>query len=125
MQFYWAETVVFIKKWQLIFLYSGWIGLVLRGRAFDHHNRNGGQGICQQKLPAGPGIWLIFQMPGGMLAAGIDSHIIRSSQVSFSDLIYRSKSRKQLYECGNIKLNEQELNLTNWVTIKLVVRIAH
>ena len=23
MQFYWAETVMFIKKWQLIFLYTG------------------------------------------------------------------------------------------------------
>ena len=28
----------------------------LEGRAFDHHSRNGGRGICQQKLPAGPGI---------------------------------------------------------------------
>ena len=24
----------------------------LAGRAFDHHSRNGGWGICQQKLPA-------------------------------------------------------------------------
>ena len=32
----------------------------LEGRTFDHHRRNGGRGICQQKLPAGPGIWTIF-----------------------------------------------------------------
>ena len=42
----------------------------LEGRAFDHHRRNGGRGICQQKLPAGPGIWMIFSnvrgMPGGL-----------------------------------------------------------
>ena len=56
----------------------------LEGRAFDHHRRNGGRGICQEKLPAGPGIWTIFlnargmpgDLPGGMLAPGIDSHII-------------------------------------------------
>ena len=37
------------------------------GRAFDHHSRNGGGwGICQQKLPAGLGIYLnnFFHMPG-------------------------------------------------------------
>ena len=33
----------------------------LEGRVFDNHSRNGGQGICQQKLP-GDG--------GGMLVAG-------------------------------------------------------
>ena len=83
MQFYWAETVMFIKIWQPITLYID--RMDLEGRAFDHHRRNGGRGICQQKLPAGPGIWTIFLnaggmpggLPGGMLAAGIDSHIIR------------------------------------------------
>ena len=50
MQFYWAETVTpCIKKWQLIFLYIGRIGL---------------PGVCPGVCP-----------PGGMLAAGIDSHI--------------------------------------------------
>ena len=36
------------------------------GRAFGRHSRNGGRGICQQKLPAGPGIWPIsvFKFPG-------------------------------------------------------------
>ena len=43
------------------------------------YSRNGG-GIFQQKLPAGPGILTIFSNArgfarGGMLAAGIDSHI--------------------------------------------------
>ena len=79
MKFYWAETVIFIKKWQLhvIFLCIGWMDR--GGQAFDHHSRNGGQGIGQQKLPVGPGIWPIFSnfqgLPRGMLAAGIDSHI--------------------------------------------------
>ena len=27
----------------------------LEGRVFDNHSRNGGQGICQQKLPGGGG----------------------------------------------------------------------
>ena len=36
----------------------------LEGWAFDHHRRNGGGGICQQKLPAWPGIWLFFKCPG-------------------------------------------------------------
>ena len=66
-----------------IFVLMDW-----RGRAFGHHSRNGGgRGICQQKLPAGPGICPIFSnarglpggLPGGMLAAGIDSHITRAS----------------------------------------------
>ena len=53
----------------------------LGGREFDYHSRNGGlgicqqkllagPGICQQKLLAGPGIWTIFSnaraMPGGL-----------------------------------------------------------
>ena len=42
----------------------------LEGRAFDHHRRNGGRGICQQKLPAGPVIWTIFSNARGMLARG-------------------------------------------------------
>ena len=52
----------------------------LGGRAFDHHSRNGERGICKRILPAGPGICPIFSnargLPGGMLAVGIDSHII-------------------------------------------------
>ena len=55
----------------------------LGSQAFGHHIRNEGRDICQQKLPAGPGIWQIFSsawglhggLPGGMLAAAIDSHI--------------------------------------------------
>ena len=58
---------MFIEKWQLIFVYW-WEGL--GGRAFDHHSRNGGRGICQQKLPAGPGICPIVSntrgLPGGL-----------------------------------------------------------
>ena len=34
----------------------------LWGQAFDHHGRNRERGICQQKMPAGLGIWPIFQM---------------------------------------------------------------
>ena len=36
----------------------------LGGRAFDHQSRNEGPGIYQQKLAAGPGIWIFFQMLG-------------------------------------------------------------
>ena len=56
----------------------------LGGRAFDHHSRNGGHGICQQKMPATPGISPFFQMLGvcpGPGDAGIDLHITK--QVSF------------------------------------------
>ena len=67
---------MFIEKSQLIFLYTvsvGWTG----GRAFDQHSRNGGPGICQQKLPAGWVFVQFFSNAGGgrMLAVGIDSHI--------------------------------------------------
>ena len=57
-------------------------------RAFDHHNRNGGRGICQQKLPAGPSIFQFFfqGLPGGMLAAGTNSHI----RPSFHSFISKS-----------------------------------
>ena len=46
------HAVMFIKKCRAtdIFYTSG------KGRVFDNHSRNGGAGICQQKLPAGPGI---------------------------------------------------------------------
>ena len=81
MQLYWVETIMFIKNWQLIFLYISWFdGL---GPGIDHHSRNGG--ICQQKLPTGPGIWPVFSNArsfpgvctgGGLLATGIDLHII-------------------------------------------------
>ena len=76
MQFYLAETVMFIKKLQLIFLYFGlmdWgvghltVVVGMRGRAFDHHSRNGGRGICQRKLPAGLGICPFFLMLGDLL----------------------------------------------------------
>ena len=49
---------------------------------FDHHSRNKGWGICQQKLPnAGQTVEQFFQMlgacqkGGGMLMAGIDSYL--------------------------------------------------
>ena len=79
---------MFIEKWQLMFLYIGrmdWGGGGGGRRAFDHHNRNGERGICQQKLRTGPSIFQFFFSGfarGGMLAAGIDSHI-RSSFHSF------------------------------------------
>ena len=67
------------------------------GRAFDHHSRNGrgGEGvICQQKMPAGPGISPSFSnawgLPRGMLAAGIDSHI-RYTQLEHSLVIREPK----------------------------------
>ena len=41
------------------------------GPGLDHHRRNGGRGICQQKLPAGLGIWIFFQMPGGLPGGGM------------------------------------------------------
>ena len=53
----------------------------LWGRAFDHHRRNGGGGAFANKnCPQGRAFDQFFQMPqgfarGGMLAAGIDSHI--------------------------------------------------
>ena len=64
-----------IKNWQLIFWSDG-----VGGRAFDHDSRNGGRGICQQNCPQGRAFDQFFQMPGvfpggGMLTAGIDSHI--------------------------------------------------
>ena len=54
------------------------------GQAFDRHSRNGGRGLCKQKLPAGPDICPVFSnargfpggLPGGMLVAGIDLHIM-------------------------------------------------
>ena len=53
----------------------------LGSRAFDHHGRKGGRGICQQKMPAGSGISPIFfnvrALPGGMLASRIDLHITK------------------------------------------------
>ena len=36
----------------------------LEGRAFDHHRRNGGWGICQQKLPQNRAFEQFFQMAG-------------------------------------------------------------
>ena len=42
----------------------------LRGRAFHHHSKNGGLGICQQKLPAGPGICPIFSKARGLPGRG-------------------------------------------------------
>ena len=50
---------------------------VLEGQVFDHYRgKGGGKVICQQKLPAAPGICPIFSNARGLLAAGIDSHII-------------------------------------------------
>ena len=65
---------MFIKKWQLIFLYTGRMAewgagplTVIVGR---------GAGHLPTKIAIGPGFWPIFQMlRGGMLAAGIDPHI--------------------------------------------------
>ena len=53
----------------------------LEGRAFDHHRRNGGRGICQQKFPAGLDIWKkIVKCPkyarGFARGNARDSHII-------------------------------------------------
>ena len=70
---------MFIRKWQLMSDGLGAGHLTVKVGTGD-------QGICQQKLLEEPGIWPIFlKMPGvcpwvlprrGMLAAGIDSHII-------------------------------------------------
>ena len=58
MQFYWTETVMFIKN--IAFnVYVYWSDE--RGyRAFDHYSRNGWQEICHQNLAAGSGICPIF-----------------------------------------------------------------
>ena len=71
MQFYWAAAVMFIKMMvtnNFVYWSAG-----LEGPAFDHHRRNGGRGICQQKLLVGLGIWMIFQMPGGLPGEGMFS----------------------------------------------------
>ena len=52
------------QKWQLIFSYIYWSDGVGE-RAFDCHSRNVERGICQRKMPAGPGIWpFFFKCPG-------------------------------------------------------------
>ena len=88
------KQLFFIRKWQLVFLYIGrmdwgaagratsifvyWSdGLGSRGQGIWSSSRNGGRGICQQKLPAGPGMHLtnFMQMSGvwrGMLSTEIE-----------------------------------------------------
>ena len=73
----------------------------LEGQAFDPHRRNGGPGIYQQKLPAGPDIWNFFSnargLPGGMLAAGIDPHIIAPEYTRMTQ--GSSDQGKEFYLC--------------------------
>ena len=57
----------------------------LGGRAFDHHRRNGGRGICQQKLPAGPGIWTIFLNARGGDARGWNWLAYKGVEMSLFD----------------------------------------
>ena len=68
MQFYWAETVMFIKIWQPITLYID--RMDWRAGHLITTEGTGVRGICQQKFPAGPGIWKFFSnargMPGGL-----------------------------------------------------------
>ena len=80
MQFYWAETVMLIKIWQLIILYID--RMDWRAGHSTTTEGTGGGAFAKKKLPAGPGIWTIFSnargmlegLPGGkMFAAGIDS----------------------------------------------------
>ena len=82
------------------------------GRAFNHHSRNGGRGICQQKLPAGLGICQIFSnsrglpggLPGGKLAAGIDSHIRVMAKYTITVIrLYKKKHGSlQQFLCGKV-----------------------
>ena len=80
MQFYWAETVIFIELWQLIILYIDWIDwsaghlTTTEGTgsgAFANNNCPQGREFEKNSnvrdMPGG--------LPGGMLAVGIDSHI--------------------------------------------------
>ena len=57
---------MFIKKWQLIYLS---IGMMNWGGGNSAIKVGTGSGICQEKLPAGPGILPIFSdardLPGG------------------------------------------------------------
>ena len=64
----------------------------LEGRAFDHHRRNGGGAFANKNCPQGQAFEQFFQMPGvypgvcpggGMLAAGVDSHISHEENVVF------------------------------------------
>ena len=72
MQFYWAETVMFIKIWQLIILYI----VRMDWRAGHLTTTEGtGTGHLPTKIARRAEHLIFFQMPGGMLAAGIDSHI--------------------------------------------------
>ena len=89
MQFYWAETVTFNKMATNTFVYwSDGLG----GRAFDHHSRNGERGICQQILPAGPGIWTMFsnsRVEGGVCGWNWLAHHKRKKKMFSNDEIKR------------------------------------
>ena len=76
---------MFIKIWQLTILYidrMDWRA----GHLTTTEGRNEGRGICQQTLPAGLSICTSLSnargmaegLPGGMLAAGTDTHISSS-----------------------------------------------
>ena len=64
-----------MKKWQSnisVYWSDG-----LRGQAFDHHSRNGGRAFANQNCLQGQAFDQFFQILGGMVGAGIDSHILQ------------------------------------------------
>ena len=100
----------------------------LGGREFDHQSRNGEWGICQRKLPAGPGIWPIFSnnrgLPGRMLAVGIDLYITREER-------YISCSNGYIYHVHDCQSHSNKNNSNNnnnnktqmTITIKILITI--
>ena len=90
------KQLCLLRKWKLIFLNFGLIawGGGGGGRAFDYQSRNGGGAFANKNCPPDRVLHHFFKCPGfargGMLAAGIDSHINSIScrylfeQVTFS-----------------------------------------
>ena len=80
---------MFIKKWQLMFLYIGRIGL--GSRAFDRHSRNEGQGIANKTCPQGQAFDICFfpnarRFPGGLPVEGDVSRLGLTRTLSFTFL---------------------------------------
>ena len=62
------NSYVYYKMANVIFVY--WSNGLGAGHQFGYHSRNEGRGICQQKLTAGPGIWIFFSSARGLPGGG-------------------------------------------------------
>ena len=74
MQFYWAETVMFIKIWQPITLYID--RMDWRAGYLTTTEGTGGGAFAKKIARRAGHLNNFFKCPGGMLAAGIDSHYL-------------------------------------------------